>query len=109
MNEKQRYCTLEELEYLLGEHLRNLRLIHNIDQKTLAARAGISCRALQSLEAGTGSTVKTLLSVIRALDREQWLSNLAPIPSINPLTMTKSSRPRQRAGKVRQATTKTSQ
>ena len=53
--------TLEELEVLLGEHLRNLRLNRNIDQKTLSARAGISCRALQNLEAGAGSTIKTLI------------------------------------------------
>lgn len=111
MNEKDitRYCTLGELEFQLGEHLRKLRLIRNIDQKTLAARAGISCRALQNLEAGSGSTVKTLLSAVRALDREDWLSNLAPIPSINPLTMTKSLKQRQRAGKVRRVTIKSGQ
>lgn len=101
------FHTLEELEALLGEHLRNLRLHRNIDQKTLAARAGVSCRALQNLEAGAGSSVKTLLSVVRSLDREDWLEGIAPA-TINPLTMLKSCKPRQRAGTKRRQHRETS-
>lgn len=67
------YHTVAELETILGEHLRKVRLNRNIDQKTLSGRAGISCRALQNLESGSGSTVKTLLSVVRSLNREDWL------------------------------------
>jgi transcriptional regulator with XRE-family HTH domain len=88
---------LAELEAMLGESLSKLRLTRNIDQKTLAARAGISVRALQSLEAGTGSTLKTLLSVVRALDREDWHARIAPMATINPMTMLRGSKPRQRA------------
>ena len=94
--------TLEELEVLLGEHLRNLRLNRNIDQKTLSARAGISCRALQSLEAGAGSTIKTLIAVVRSLGREDWLDGIAPA-TINPLTMLRTGGQRQRAGRKRPA------
>lgn len=94
--------TLEELEVLLGEHLRNLRLNRNIDQKTLSARAGISCRALQNLEAGSGSTIKTLIAVVRSLDREDWLDGIAPA-TINPLTMLRAGGQRQRAGRKRPA------
>ncbi len=94
--------TLLELEETLGERLRNLRLHRNIDQKTLAARAGISVRALQSLEAGKGSTLKSLLAVVRALDREEWLSRIAPVATINPMTMLANRRePRQRASSTR--------
>ncbi|MDP3538942.1 MAG: helix-turn-helix transcriptional regulator [Azonexus sp.] len=93
--------TLAELESLLGERLRNLRLGRNIDQKTLAARAGISVRALQKLEAGDGSNLTTLLSVVRALDREDWLLLVAPTASINPMTMVRSRSPRQRATSLR--------
>lgn len=90
--------TLEELEVLLGENLRNLRLNRNIDQKTLSARAGVSCRALQNLEAGAGSTIKTLIAVVRTLDREDWLDGIAPA-TINPLTMLRTGTQRQRAGR----------
>ncbi|CAM2153913.1 protein of unknown function [Pararobbsia alpina] len=89
--------TLEELEYDLGEKLKRLRLNKNLDQKTLAARAGVSVRALRNLESGHGSTVKTLLSVVRSLGRESWLDTVAPIPTINPLTLTRRATQRLRA------------
>lgn len=89
--------TLDELEIDLGEKLKRLRLNKNWDQKTLAARAGVSVRALRNIEAGQGSTVKTLLSVIRALGRESWLDTVAPVATVNPLTLTSRASQRVRA------------
>lgn len=89
--------TQAELESALGESLRALRLDRNIDQKTLAERAGISVRAVKNLEGGLGSTLKSLVAVLRALDREDWLKTIAPVATINPLTMTRGAQPRQRA------------
>lgn len=95
--------TLEEMEAELGEKLRRLRLNKNLDQKTLAARSGISVRALRNLEGGQGSTVKTLISVLRTLGREEWLQTVAPVPTINPLTLTRAAQPRQRASRSRKS------
>lgn len=89
--------TLNELAFDLGETLRRLRLNKNLDQRTLAARADVSVRALRNIEAGQGSTVKTLLSVVRSLDRESWLQTLAPVPTVNPLTLTSRASERVRA------------
>lgn len=89
--------TVDELETELGEKLKRLRLNKNVDQKTLAARAGVSVRALRNLESGTGSTAKTLLSVVRALGRESWLQTVAPVPTINPLALTARAAQRVRA------------
>lgn len=97
--------TLAELEALMGEQLKKLRLNKNIDQETLAARAGISRRALQKLEAGQGSNVSTLLSVVRTLDREDWLQLLAPTATINPLTMVRAKHERLRAASPRARST----
>jgi transcriptional regulator with XRE-family HTH domain len=93
--------TLGELEITLGETLRQLRLHRNIDQASLAERAGISTRALRNLESGRGSQVSTLLSVLRALGRESWLDSLAPVASINPLMVRQTSGERQRASSPR--------
>jgi len=89
--------TPTELEADIGEKLKALRLLKNLDQKTLAERAGISVSALKSLESGAGSTLKTLVSVLRALGREGWLDTIAPIATINPMRMTHAATPRQRA------------
>ena len=52
------FKTPEELQWILGERLRRLRLDRNLDQRTTAEKAGISEKALRNLEAGRGSTLK---------------------------------------------------
>jgi transcriptional regulator with XRE-family HTH domain len=95
--------TIEELEAALGASLKALRLDRNIDQQTLAARAGISVGALKHLENGKGSTLRTFIAALRALDRTDWLATVAPVASINPLNLTESATPRQRAAPARSA------
>ncbi|MBB6580163.1 helix-turn-helix transcriptional regulator [Ralstonia solanacearum] len=90
------------MEAELGERLKKLRVQRNLDQATLAARAGISVRTLRNLESGSGSSLHTLIQVVRALGREQWFETIAaPVPSINPLMLTRTAAPRQRASKPR--------
>ena len=93
--------TPDEMEAALGERLKALRLNRNLDQKTLAERGGISVRALRNLEGGEGSTLHTLVSVLRALGREEWLETIAPVATINPLALTSKALGRQRASKPR--------
>jgi transcriptional regulator with XRE-family HTH domain len=95
--------TSEEMEVGLGEKLKALRLSRNLDQKTLAERAGVSVRALRNLEGGQGSTLRTLVSVLRALGRHEWLDTIAPVASINPLALTREAQPRQRASHPRRS------
>ncbi len=91
------FGTVGDLEAQMGGSLRRLRLDRNLEQATLARRAGISLRSLQRLELGQGSNTHTLISVLRALGREDWLKTIAPVPTINPLTMPRTAKPRQRA------------
>jgi transcriptional regulator with XRE-family HTH domain len=91
------YATLGDLEAKLGSKLRLLRLDRNLEQATVAERAGVSRNALKRLELGRGSTTYTLLSVLRALGREDWLDTIAPVATINPLAMSRAAKPRQRA------------
>lgn len=93
--------TPEEMEAQLGDRLKTLRLSRNLDQKTLAERAGVSVRALRNLEAGMGSSLKTLVCVLRSLGRQEWLDSIAPVATINPLTLTRAAQPRQRASRPR--------
>ena len=91
----------DEMEAELGERLRRLRLLKNLEQKTLAELAGVSVRALRNLESGRGSTVKTLVCVLHALGRQDWLNTLAPVVTVNSPTPTRSTQPRQRASQSR--------
>jgi transcriptional regulator with XRE-family HTH domain len=91
--------TTEEWEATLGRQLRDIRLRQNIDQRQLAEQAGVALNVVKNLEAGKGATVKSLVKVLRALDRVAWLETLAPAVSISPLQMLKSKQSRQRASR----------
>jgi transcriptional regulator with XRE-family HTH domain len=74
-----------------------LRLRQNIDQRHLADQAGVALNVVKRLEAGRGTTLKSLIKVLRALGRTDWLNTLAPVVSISPLQMAKTKATRQRA------------
>jgi transcriptional regulator with XRE-family HTH domain len=95
--------TPEELETILGENIKSLRLQKNIDRKSLCTRAGVSEHALRNLEDGKGTTLKTLIRILKALGRESWLGTLAPATSINPLHVIRDQQPRQRARRKKHA------
>jgi hypothetical protein len=90
------FKSIQELQTQLGEQLLALRLSKNLDQITTAEKAGISEKALRNLEAGRGSTVESLLRVLKALDSLDGLELLAPKPSVSPLALLRSSKTRQR-------------
>jgi transcriptional regulator with XRE-family HTH domain len=95
--------TSAEMEQLLGSRLRELRLLKDLDQKSLAERAGISLNAVKHLESGKGARVNSLIKVLRALERTDWLDTLAPIVSISPMQMLKSAsrEPRRARRRIR--------
>ena len=91
--------TAEEMEVAFGQQLRDLRLRRNIDQRQLAEQAGVALNALKNLENGRGATLTSLVKVLRALGRADWLETLAPSVGISPMQILKAKQPRQRASK----------
>jgi transcriptional regulator with XRE-family HTH domain len=80
-----------ELQAIFGKQLQELRISKNLDQVTTAEKAGISERALRNLEAGRGSSVETLLRVLKALDSLEGLRLLVPKASVSPLALLRHS------------------
>ena len=93
--------TLGQLAEMLGGQLRALRLRQNVDQQQLAARAGVALNAVKNLESGRGGTTRSLLKVLRALGREDWLDALSPQVSISPLQALTRRPTRRRASRTR--------
>jgi transcriptional regulator with XRE-family HTH domain len=91
------FKTPEEIQTVLGERLRRLRLNRNLDQRTTAEKAGISEKALRNLETGKGSTVETLIRALKALEHLQGIDLLAPEISVNPLDLLRQPKAPQRA------------
>lgn len=94
------WSTVEELEVRFGAQVRARRLRANRTVEDLAAEAGVAPRTVQNLERGRGSSVSTLVKVLRALDAEDWLDTLAPEEPISPIAVlhaARQQRGRQRA------------
>lgn len=93
--------TVEEWETLVGEQIRAARVASDLDQTRLAALADVSVGALSNLERGKGSSLKTVVAVVRALGRTDWFEALAPPVTVSPMQMLrakqKSPRTRVRA------------
>jgi transcriptional regulator with XRE-family HTH domain len=93
--------TTGEWETTLGRQLRDLRLRQNLDQRRLAEQAGVALNVVKNLETGKGATVTSLVKVLRALGRADWMNSLAPAVSFSPLQMLKSKPSRQRASRAK--------
>jgi transcriptional regulator with XRE-family HTH domain len=85
--------TIPEWEKRLGEQIRALRVAARLEQRVLAEAANVSLGAVRNLETGRGSSTKTLVAVLRALDRADWLTTLAPPVSVSPIAMLRSKTP----------------
>lgn len=98
------WATVEELEAQLGSQVRARRLAANRTVEDLAHAAGIAAKTLQNLELGRGSSLGTLVKVLRALDAEAWLGTLTPPAATSPVAILAAARrgaPRQRASRSR--------
>ena len=80
---------MDEAEF--GAQVRRARLYEDIDQRTLPDMANISPVTLSKLEHGQGSTLRTIIKVLRALGREEWLGTLEPIAEVSPLALARAS------------------
>jgi len=98
------FMTPEELALEVGSRLKALRIDRKIEQEDLAQRAGVSVKALRSLEQGRGSTLETFLRALKGLGALDGLEALAPRPTINPLALLDHRRPPQRIRKPKDQT-----
>jgi transcriptional regulator with XRE-family HTH domain len=73
-----------------------------MDQRELAERADVALNAVKRLESGKGAHLTSLINVLRALGRADWLDTLAPQVSVSPLQVLKGGpMPRRRASRAR--------
>jgi transcriptional regulator with XRE-family HTH domain len=98
----EQLLSTEEWEERIGHQVRAMRISAGIEQAELAIAAGISVGAVRNLERGRGSTVRTLVRTVHALERDDWLESLSPHSTVSPLDLVRSvSRPRSRVYRAR--------
>ena len=85
----------------IGQRLELLRLQRNQTLASLAEAAGVGTATLQRLESGKSINLKTLIQVLRALDRLADLDNIVPDVEVSPFEFSRSrTQPRQRASRT---------
>ena len=105
MDVDSNYRTVDQWEASLGDQVRRLRIDRNMDQARLAELADVSVGAVSNLERGKGSSLRTLIGVLRALGRTDWIESLAPVVGVSPMQLLRSKQktpqPRVRASRKR--------
>lgn len=96
------FLTIAELARAVGAQARDYRIRKGIEQLEVAEIAGVSERTVRDLERGAGSSLATLLRVMKALGALDGLDRLFPqAATIDPMAMLKQPKPRQRVSKKR--------
>lgn len=91
-------ATTADWEQKLGSAARRLRHRNRVTQRELAELANVSISAVKNLESGKGSSLATLIRVVRALGRTDWLESLLPPePTISPMAKLRERRRMQAA------------
>ena len=78
-----------QIEQELGKRLKSHRLEINLSQAEVAERSGLSRRTVSAIENGEGSTLGTLIVLLRALGALETLDGFLPDPGISPIAMLK--------------------
>lgn len=96
------FLTFPELAQELGDRARSFRIRQRLEQTEVAERAGVSDRTVRNLEQGRGSSVETLLRVMKALGSLEGLDQLfPPAATVDPLALLKRSTPPRRVSRKR--------
>lgn len=95
------WMTAREHEQRIGAQVRERRHRADLTINDVASRAEVSAKTVQNLEHGRGSSLSTLIKVLRALDAEDWLETLTPPEPISPIAVLDASRSTQRRQRVR--------
>lgn len=96
------FLSISELALEVGRQARDFRIRKGLEQAQVAEIAGISERTLRALEQGSGSSLATLLRVMKALGTLEGLDNLFPQPAtIDPMALLKRSAPLRRVSRKR--------
>jgi transcriptional regulator with XRE-family HTH domain len=81
-----------ELQRELGAALRALRVNRRMTQAEVAAKAGVSLRALATLERAGNSSLETFVRALNALQGADVIAKLVPQPTVSPLAMLRKQR-----------------
>lgn len=72
---------------LIGQKLKEARVEKNISQKELATASGLSAFSISQMENGHNTSLLSLVMVLRALNRFDWLEEILREKPLSPLAI----------------------
>ncbi len=97
-----RLLTAQEWEESLGRGIRDLRLRQNLTQAEVARRANVDRTTVTRIEHGDGGSIKSLVQIVRALGRDEWLESLSPpAPTLSPMQLLRAQQREEKHQRVR--------
>jgi transcriptional regulator with XRE-family HTH domain len=102
--------TIDEELSAIGLALRDRRIRAGLTQEDLALQADVSLGAVQNLEYGKGSSMRTLLRVTRLLDIDQWVEALRSprAPALSPMQLLREQKSAAKKMRVRRSASRPS-
>lgn len=101
-------ATPEETIREIGRRVAALRVARNMTQADLAARAGLSKRAVERLETGTGRpSLEGFVQICCALALQDRFEGLLPEQSLSPEDIFRGKKPAKRVRHSKNAATRT--
>ncbi len=83
--------TNQAIEAEIGQRIKMMRLKKNMTQDKLARKSGLSRVAISRIERGQGSTLSSLVKILRALNLLQNIEELTPPRQLSPLEILRHS------------------
>ncbi|MBQ9004303.1 MAG: helix-turn-helix domain-containing protein [Eggerthellaceae bacterium] len=87
----------DEILAELGSRIRDMRIAMPLTMDELAQKAGVAPKTLANIEKGKGSTLGSVVSVLRALGQAGNLEALVPEQGARPSDLAALGKKRQRA------------
>ncbi len=77
------------IEKEIGKRIQRVRLLKNLTQKGLAQKAGLSRGAISKIERGQGTTLSSLIEILRVLGLLDSFEQIFPTTQLSPLEIVK--------------------
>ena len=76
-----------QIEQEIGKRLKSRRLEMNLTQAEVAQKTGLARRTITAIENGEGSTLTTLVTLLRTLNALDTLEGFLPDPGPSPMAI----------------------
>ena len=87
------FITDKEVALLIGERLRQYRIIARLTRKDLSERMGASLSTIRNIEKGVSGTIDHLIAFLRATGCIERINKLIEPPQLSPLLIAKTQKP----------------